>query len=424
MPTQTNESAGSQPTSQHEVAHITPDDWEIINARIEEQAQDKVESNLKYRIRLSGIVLLNTFSESGRVDNLDVPTLALPHEPGDFSGNVGASLRQSIIGLTGTGPQILGAETSGDVQADFWGGLPGGYASTTSGILRLRTARLRMDWSNTSLFGGLDVPFFSPNLPSTYMSVGVPGFATAGNLWLWTPTVGAEQRIDAGKAQLRVQTGLMDPSTYGRVVATERFASANESSRQPTYAVRLSANGKDDRRPLAFGASGVYSPQRYDGGARVNAWGGVADWRFSPVPHIELSGEAFIGKGIDAFGGVPTPVPPAGDYNYYSVALPALEKLTMAGGWAQLKVKLDAKNEFNFALGTGGRNSGEFRLVQPLDAAFSTLSPRNEMLFVNYIFRPRSDLVFSPEFRRLRTYPGSGTASIADQVGVAAGFIF
>ena len=424
MPAQTSENASSQAAPEHEAAHITSEDWQIINSRIEEQAQDKVESNLKYRIKLSGIVLLNAFSESGRVDNLDVPTVALPHEPGDSSGNVGASLRQSILGITGIGPRIFGAETSGDVQADFFGGLPGGYASTTSGILRLRVARLRMDWANTSLFGGIDAPFFSPNLPSSYMSVAVPGFAAAGNLWLWTPTVGVEQRVDAGNAQLKFQAGLMDPSTYARATATVRVPTAAESSRQPTYAMRISANGKDGRRPISFGVSGIYSPQRYDGGATVRGWGGVADWRFSLIPHVELSGEAFIGKGIDTFGGVPTPVPPVGDYTYNSVALPALEKITMAGGWAQLKIKLDAKNEFNFALGSGGRDSGEFRLIQPLDPAFSALSPRNEMLFVNYIFRPRSDLVFAPEFRRLRTYPGSGTASIANQAGVAAGFIF
>jgi hypothetical protein len=422
-PIETNATT-NQPGSEQEVAHITPDDWQIANARIEEQAQDKVESNLKYRVKLSGIVLLNAFSVSGQVDNLDVPTVALPHEPEDPSGSVGASLRQSIIGLTGIGPRIFGAETFGDVQMDFFGGLPGGYASTTSGIMRLRVARLRMDWANTSLFGGIDTPFFSPNLPSSYMSVAVPGFAAAGNLWIWTPTIGVEQRVDAGKAQLKIQAGFMDPSTYAGANATVRLSTPTESSRQPTYALRVSANGKDERRPVSFGVSGIYSPQRFQGGTTLSGWGSVADWRFALFPHAEVSGEAFVGRGIDAFGGVPTPVPVLGGYNYYAVALPALERITIAGGWTQLKIKLDAKNEFNFALGSGGRDSGEFRQVQPLDPAFSTLSPRNEMLFVNYIFRPRSDLVLSPEFRRLRTYPGSGSASIADQVGVAAGFIF
>jgi TolA-binding protein len=89
-PTSANENSANQAATEQETAHITPDDWQIVNARIEEQAQDKVESNLKYRVKLSGIVLLNAFSVSGKVDNLDVPTVALPHEPGDSSGSVGA----------------------------------------------------------------------------------------------------------------------------------------------------------------------------------------------------------------------------------------------------------------------------------------------------------------------------------------------
>jgi hypothetical protein len=43
---------------------------------------------------------------------------------------------------------------------------------------------------------------------------------------------------------------------------------------------------------------------------------------------------------------------------------------------------------------------------------------------VNYIFRPRSDLVLSPEFRRLRTYPVTGAPMLANQFGVSAGFLF
>jgi hypothetical protein len=156
----------------------------------------------------------------------------------------------------------------------------------------------------------------------------------------------------------------------------------------------------------------------------VNGWGGVGDWRFALSQHFELSGEMFLGKGIDSFGGVPSPSPFANDYRYYAVAAPALAKITMSGGWAQLKLKVNARNEFNFGLGSGGRDSADLRLIQPLAGSLETLSPRNQMVFANYIFRPRSDLVFSPEFRRLRTYPASGAPSIADQVGAAAGFLF
>src|SRR5438445_13894876 len=105
------------------------------------------------------------------MDNLDAPTVAIQQAPGASSGSLGASLRQSIIGLAGVGPNIYGARTSGDVQMDFFGGLPSGYGATTSGVMRLRVARVRFDWENTSIVVGLDVPLFSPNTPTFYMSL-------------------------------------------------------------------------------------------------------------------------------------------------------------------------------------------------------------------------------------------------------------
>jgi hypothetical protein len=414
-----------QATSQQQGTQISSDDWQILNARVDEQAQDKVESSLKYRVKLSGMVLLNAFGVSGEVDNVDVPTVALPHNPDGPSGSVGASFRQSIIGITGIGPQIWGADTVGDIQMDFFGGEPTGYAANTSGLVRLRVARLRLNWTHTSLFGGIDVPFFAPNSPTSYMAVGIPTFASAGNLWTWTPAIGVEQRVDAGNSQLRIDAGLMDPPTYGPQNFALRAPSPQEGSRQPTTAVRFSENGRNETNPISFGVSAIYSPQRFEGGATVSGWGVVADWRFPLSAHAEVSGEFFTGKGIDAFGGVPTPVPPSGDYNYYAVASPALEGVTTIGGWSQLKIKVNSRNEFNAGIGTGGRNSGQFRDVQLLDpAALASLSPRNEMLFLNYIFRPRSDLLFSPEFRRLKTYPSSGSVAVADQIGLAAAFLF
>lgn len=417
--------APAQESLRQENAQISSDDWQVLNARVDEQAQDKVESNLKYRVKLSGMVLLNAFGVSGQVDNIDVPTIALPHQQEGPSGSVGASLRQSIIGITGIGPQILGADTVGDVQMDFFGGEPSGYGGNTSGLVRLRVARLRLNWTHTSLFGGLDLPFFSPNVPTSYMAVGIPSFAYAGNLWAWTPTVGVEQRVDLGRSQIRIDAGLMDPPTYARDNFAVRTPTPQESSRQPTYALRISENASNEQNPISFGVSAIYSPQRFEGGTTVSGWGAVADWRFPVFPHGELSGEFFTGKGIDSFGGVPTPVPPAGDYNYYAIASPALQSLTMIGGWTQLKFKINSRNEFNVGVGSGSRNSGQFREVQLLDpAALASLSPRNEMLFINYIVRPRSDVLFSPEFRRLKTYPSSGASANADQIGLAAAFLF
>jgi hypothetical protein len=425
----TEESPGNsqeaKPNDEQNLARITEDDWQIAKSRLEELQQDKVESGSKYRLKLSGIALFNAFGETGHVDNLDAPSVAVPQSPGASSGSLGASLRQSIIGLAGVGPNIYGARTSGDVQMDFFGGLPSGYGAATSGVMRLRVARVRFDWENTSVVVGLDAPFFSPNTPTSYMSLAVPGFASAGNLWTWTPTIRVEQRWLTPVSLFKIEAGVMDPSRYGASSASVRAASPGENSRQPAYSLRISANGKSENRPLSIGVSGIYLPQRYSGGALVSGWGAVTDWRLPLLPHMELSGEFFAGKGLDVFGGVPYVLVQPSDFNYYnSVTAPALAGIRMLGGWSQVKVKLNVRNEFNLAAGSGARSARGTSQTALLDPTLLFLSHRNDMWFTNYIFRPRSDLVFSTEYRRLRTYQVSGTPAIAGQVGLAVGFIF
>jgi len=418
--TNTNAKSGAQDAP----AQVTQDDLQIVNTRLEELQQDKVESASKYRLKLSGIVLFNAFSQSGQVDNLDVPTLALPRTSDEPSGSFGATLRQSIIGLSGVGPDLLGARTSADVQADFFGGLPSGYGTDGSGIIRMRVARIRFDWQNTSIVAGLDTPFFSPNVPTSYMSIAVPGFAASGNLWTWTPSLRVEHRFNANASQFKVEAGILDPGIWSGVVEGGRAPTPGESAWQPSYSFRLSENGRNENRPWSFGASGIYFPQRYPSGT-ISGWGAIADWKVALLPRAELSGEFFTGKGLDAFGGVPyVAVLNPGNSFYNYVTAPGLADLTMTGGWSQFKFKLNTGNEFNFAAGMGSRDSSGVRALAMADPEISALSPRNQMFFVNYILRPRPDLIFSVEYRRFRTYPNSGDADFAGQVGLAAGFLF
>lgn len=419
--------APTQPLEQSPAppAQISEDDWQIVKAEVQQQAQEKVESGSKYHVRLSGMALFNAFDVNGRVDDLDVPTLAFPRSPGSAPGSVGASLRQSLFGLTGTGPDLFGARTSADLQLDFFGGLPSGYGGGSSGIVRLRLARIRFDWDHTSIIGGLDTPFFSPEVPTSFMSVAVPAFASSGNLWTWSPTIRVERRFDTGFSQFKIEAGFLAPSAYAISSAGVRVPTPGEDSRQPVYAVRFSANGAHGDRPPAVGVSAIYFPQRFPSVATVSGWGGTLDWRFPLLPHTELSGEFFAGKGLDSFGGVPAPRISSQVYNeYLEVGAPALAQIPMMGGWSQLKITLDARNEFNVAVGAGGRNSSELAQDSLLFPTLQYLSPRNQTLFVNYIFRPRSDLLFSPEYRRLRTYPLNGSPAIASQIGMAAGFLF
>lgn len=424
-PAQNSAGAATSGSSAAPPAQISEDDWQILKAEVEQQAQEKVESGSKYRLKLSGLLLLNAFDVNGQVDDLDVPTVALPRSPGSAPGSLGASLRQSIFGITGTGPDLLGARTSADLQMDFFGGLPSGYGGgTTSGVVRLRLARIRFDWKNSSVIAGLDTPFFSPEMPTSYMSIAIPAFASSGNLWTWSPTVRVERRFDTNFSQFKIEAGFLAPPAYTATFSSIRFPTPGENSRQPVYAVRFSANGTHGDRPPAIGVSGIYFPQRFANDVTVSGWGSMVDWRFPLLPHTELSGEFFAGKGLDAFGGVPIPRVPSQDYSEYLAGASALAQIPMMGGWSQLKVFVDARNEFNVAVGTGGRDSADLTQDVALFPGLQYVSPRNQTLFVNYIFRPRSDLLLSPEFRRIRTYPLAAPSVSASQIGLAAGFIF
>jgi len=408
-------------------AQITQDDWDILNERVDEQRQVKVESMSRYRLKLSGLALLTAFANFGQVDNASLPSIALGPISGYSDGSVGASVRQSIIGLTGYGPTLYGAHTSADLQMDFFGGVPPTYGVSNSGLAELRLARFRMDWKRSSFVAGLDYPFFAPNQPTSYMSVVVPGFASAGKLWSWTPTIRAEHRFDGTFSAFKVEAGFLDPASYSYDAPNTnvKVTSPTENSRQPTYAARVSATKGSEDRPTTIGFAAVYSPQRFVGGYDVSGWASTMDWRIPLIPRTELSGEFFTGRGIDGFGGLPlSPLRPADTYYYASVTAPQLANVGVIGGWTQLKFRVDSRNEFNVAAGTGGRNSSELRNAALTDSFLPSVPARNQMLFANYIFRPRSDLIFSVEYRRLRTFDVTGPADAAGQLGLAVGFLF
>ena len=406
-------------------AHIAEDDWQILNARVEEYAQVKVESASKYRLKLSGIALFNVFDTSGQVDNLDAPTVAVQRASYGYTGSLGASFRQSILGLRGIGPTIFGARTNADLQLDFINTAAGPYGGVAAGLVGLRTARLQFDWSNYSIAGGLETPLFSPNSPTSYLSLAVPAFAGAGNLWNWTPEIRAERRFDFTSSEFKLEAGLLDSTGYSVSGSNVRVPTPGESSRQPIYAVRLSGNNRTEDHPISFGISGIYGSVRFPDGQVVPTSGAIVDWKFPLIAKLQLSGAFFRGKGLDGFGGLPLPsVQPQTYQEFLYVTAPILADIPVLGGWSQLKFTLNSRSEFNAAGGVGARDAGRLRAASGPDPFLVSVPSSNRVFFFNYIFRPRSDLVFSAEYRHFHTSQILGGPNEAEQVGLAAGFLF
>jgi len=204
-----------------------------------------------------------------------------------------------------------------------------------------------------------------------------------------------------------------------------RLPTPGESSRQPVYAARVSGNNRTEDHAVSFGISGIYSPLRFPDGRVLSASGAIADWKFPLIAKLQLSGAFFSGKGLDGFGGLALPSVQPQDYQHYLyVTAPTLAGIPVIGGWSQLKLTLNSRSEFNAAGGLGTRDAGRLRRAAQYDPLLVGVPSSNRIFFFNYIFRPRSDLVFSAEYRYFHTSEILGGPNVAGQVGLAAGFLF
>jgi regulator of replication initiation timing len=396
---------------------------QVTQSELRTLYQTKVESASKYRVRLSGILLLNLFHDRGAVDNLDVPTYASSFGSYGPTPTFGATVRQSELGLEVFGPELAGAKTSGQVQLDFGGGFPAGALDgINTGIVRLRTANMHMDWDNTSLIVGQDSLFISPNAPTSFASLLVPSFGYSGNLWSWTPQVRVEHKFDfADDQNVSVQAGILDNVTGEPSYGSHRLPQAGEASGQPAYAARTAWTKNVSEKPLTLGASGYYSHQNWGQGWIANGWAAVGDWRIPLSSRFEFSGEAYRGKAVGGLGGGigQSVLISANPTNFAPDFLP----LNSVGGWSQLKFSATSRLEFNGAIGIDNPFASDLRAVPSAAGVYPNILAANRSTMLNFIYRPRSDLLFSGEFRHLRTSELSNYYS-ADQVNMMMGVLF
>jgi hypothetical protein len=81
--------------------------------------------------------------------------------------------------------------------------------------------------------------------------------------------------------------------------------------------------------------------------------------------------------------------------------------------------------EANASVGLDNGFAGDFHsLVLPYDATATQLRARNRMVVGNVIYRPKTYLIFSPEYRRIWTWPIYGERSTADIFTLSVGYQF
>jgi hypothetical protein len=396
---------------------------QLADARIAEQSQTKVESGSKYRVRLSGIVLFNLFDNEGVVDNEDFPQIATPRSLGDSTHSFGGSLRQSQIGLEVFGPGLAGARTSANVKFDFAGGFTDVPNGTAMGIVRLRTGTFRMDWENTSIVAGQDYLFFAPLTPTSLASLAVPALSYSGNLWAWTPQVRVEHKISlSDDSHLLLQAGILDSLSGELPAGPANSPSWGEQSGQPAYAGRIAWSRRVFERDFTVGVGGYYARQNFGLGRSVNGWATTIDALLPLGKYFGLSGEFYRGSAVAGIGGgIGQSILVSGDFTDATATIKGLDSM---GGWVQLKFKPRANFEINGAFGQDNPFAGELRRFPGSPSYFGGALTRNLTPFVNFIYQPRSDVLFSVEYRRLQTYTLDSGASTANHIAASVGYIF
>ncbi len=400
---------------------------DVLQAEVKQHDQTKVETASKFPLRISGTLLFTALFNSGATDNVDAPVVALPPQPNVPAGSFSATPRQTILGLDATGPHFGGASSSAALSVDFFGGIPSSTTTTAAGLLRLRTAHATLAWPDRALTMAFDRPILSPREPTSWITVGVPPLAWSGDLWNWAPQFEFSQNLSRGQnlggQNLRGWTGtlaLIDPPTPGVVGSTgQRTPNAAEKSRQPGYEAHLENSLELDRRAIEWGAGGYYARQAYTNSQHLDAWAGSADWSMALASPLQISGLFYRGRGIGGLG--------AGTFKDYVPYDNYTERrgLDDAGGWGQVKWRFSQIAETNVAAGEDNAFANELRDSDYVtgQTIYQSLA-RNFTAYGNFVYRPRTYLLFSAEYRQIRSWPIVGSANVNHIVGLATGYLF
>jgi hypothetical protein len=222
---------------------------------------------------------------------------------------------------------------------------------------------------------------------------------------------------------IKIQGGILDNLT-GEFPGDSYFRSPGpgESSGQPAYGFRTAWTTDFLGRPMTLAAAGYYSRQTWPFDHYLDAWAGITDWEIPLVSRLSLTGEFYRGRGVGGIGGgTSRSVVYLGKPSDPNTAVRGLDSV---GGWSQLKFRANSKLEFNAAFGLDNPTSAEVRAAAISQQYVGPLLVQNRSGLVNFIYRPRSNLLFSTEYRHLQSFQLYNVNNSAQQVNMIMGVLF
>lgn len=346
-----------------------------------------------------GIAFFNLFSNSGAVNNGDVPLFAAASGP----GHLGMTARQSRLGLRVTGAMLGKAKVTGVLEGDFFGGYPTVGIGDNMGVFRLRLANARLDWTKGSLVVGQDWMIFAPVNPLSISSQGIPLFAAGGNLWSRLPQVRGEWKTK----QVLLQGGLLAPQTGDFNAAFFYQPGSGALSETPFLQGRAAVMLADfaaSKKVGTIGVSGHWGQSRVTTTAANRTFdsnGIAADWVLPLGTKVTVQGEAFAGSNLGGFqagifqgliadGAIAGPA-----------GVPVLDGprgIGTKGGWVQVTAAVTPTVTVHGGFGTDNPDDEDFLTVVRRETRID-----NAAISFGVQHRASAQITWGVEYRRLET---------------------
>ena len=373
---------------------------DVLNQRVEDLDTGKVDAAGHFPLKLTGLVLMNSYYYSGKTGGVDLPLVAAI---GASQQAGGATFRNTEIGLVYSGSKsVLGGQMDGQLNLDFFGGT----LNQQNNLARIRTANIGLDWGQRSLTFALDKPILSPRNPDSLSQLGVPALANSGNLWLWQPQVRYEERLQfSDSAGLNARVGVYQTNDTFTGLPSLVRVSPSRPALQGRFEFFFD-NGKGRRFEIA---PGFHVSRSLAAGMSAQSYAVSLDWLIPLAPRVDWTGFAFTGQDLSGLG-------ISGLHQGLIVRNGRLLPVRTRGGWTQVTLHAASRLDLNLIAGLDDDNDRD--LAPPNAIA------RNLTYLANLRFRLAPNVAVGPEIMQIRTnYLPSGILRV-NRYDLALGYFF